>query len=254
MTVFLRLGILLAGLLFLPTITAGLDVFAANGSRPQNDRPRTMKNTGDDSPTGLVNPKKDGGHIVDRLLQKRILSGRAQLVDVRKALGTPSVGALTNTVHALYAMRWHRGVHTILLAMWRSSEKDHLDYPELAWDLILRPATRIAVAATLNRLYPGNPEYRKYIRAHANDAHEFHRAQVAIALGLNHDPADVKYLVRLVNEENHYVIQSAITALALMDEEAARLALVGLQKKYTSDPRGQLISEVLKRAYPPIIR
>lgn len=184
------------------------------------------------------------------LLYKRIVSGKAKLADVRKALSIANTGALVNTIHALYIMRWHRGVQNLLLAMWRHSDADRKNYPDLAWVKIEQPVTRIAIASTLNRLNPVNREYIRYIRSRADDEHEFHKAQVAVALGLNHDPADVEYLVKLANGDNVYVVQSAITALALMDEEKARMALVELEKKYVRDPRGRLAGEVLRRAYP----
>ena len=50
-----------------------------------------------------------------------------------------------------------------------------------------------------------------------------------------------------------YVAQSAITGLALMANNQARDVLIELGKKYARDARGQLIREVLKKAYhwPP---
>jgi hypothetical protein len=194
--------------------------------------------------------KKPSANVTSQLMQRRILSGRARLEEVRKALSIPQVGELVNSLHMLYAMGWHRGVHQLLKAIWRNSAKDHQDYADLAWKQLSAVPSRIALASTLNRLYPAVPEYRAYIRSRAKDEHEYHQAQVAISLGLNHDPADVPYLAKLASGDNVYVVQTAITALALMDEEKARLALLDLKKRFAQDPRARLISEVIQRAYP----
>jgi hypothetical protein len=198
------------------------------------------------APTTSGQPEQSS---VDVPLQKRLLSGKATLADIRQAMSNPNIGELANAIHALYSMSWHRGAHSVLLAMWRNSPADQQEFPELAWEPIAKPAVRIALASTLNRYYPADPQYRTYLRAHINDTHEFHRAQAAVGLGLNHDPADVETIVKLAQEDNVMVAQSAITALALMDEEKARQALVELQKQYADHPKGRLIREVLQRAY-----
>ncbi len=184
-------------------------------------------------------------------LQQRLLNGQARLADIRSAMSNPKIGELANAIHALYAMNWHRGAHNVLTAMWRNDETAHQAYPELAWENISKPAVRIAIASTLNRYYPLAPQYRQYLRQHIDDKHEFHRAQVAIALGMNHDPKDIPAISKLAQEDNIYVAQSAITALGLMDEEKARLALMELGKAYQGQPKGRLIQEVLRRVYPP---
>ena len=40
-------------------------------------------------------------------LREKITFGKATLLEVRQALTEPSVVNLTNTLHALYSMRWH---------------------------------------------------------------------------------------------------------------------------------------------------
>ena len=180
-------------------------------------------------------------------LRRKIASGMATLAECRKALTETDVGGLTNTVHALYSMGWHRGVYHVLHDMWN---KDRAKYPEFAWDLIVKAPVRIALASTINRLeLSGSNVYLDYIRAHKYDKHEFHRAQVVVALGLNGNPEDIKYIKSMADGDDHYVVQSAITALALMNSKKASDALIELWKKYRDTPRGNLIEEVLQRAY-----
>lgn len=181
------------------------------------------------------------------LLRRKITAGVASLAEVRQALTETDVGGLTNTVHALYSMGWQRGVYNILHDMWN---KTRVRFPELAWEQIEKAPVRIALASTINRLETSSRNiYLDYIRAHKFDKHEFHRAQVVIALGLNGDPADVDYIKSMVEGDNHYVAQSAITALALMNGSKASRALEDLYKKYHDTPKGNLIQEVLRQAY-----
>ena len=70
-----------------------------------------------------------------------------------------------------------------------------------------------------------------------------------VALGLNGDPDDIEYLVQMVNSNNRYVIQTAITSLALLGHENAKDAMIILEDEYRDDPRGELLRELLKYAY-----
>ena len=127
-------------------------------------------------------------------------------------------------------------------------------YPELAWDLIAKRPARIALASTLNRVRIIKTEPQlEFIRSHRDDPHEFNRAQVAIALGYNGDPQDLQYLRVMGDGVNHYVAQSAVTALSLFGGEQARRALSELEEKHRGNPRGVLISQLLREAYdwPP---
>jgi hypothetical protein len=177
------------------------------------------------------------------VLRSKIAYGKASLAEVRQALTENQAGGLTNTVHALYSMRWHRGVIKLLEALWLDKRAD---YPELAWQQIELTPVRIALASTINRIQTfETQEYLQYIRAHAEDKHEFHRAQVVIALGLNGDPQDVAYITAMAEGDNHYVAQSAITALTLMNSQRARDAMITLEHKHRGTPRGELLEELL---------
>lgn len=213
--------------------------------------------TTNQSPAAASSPQPDPASVPDRAsanesryLRQQIATGTARLAQVRRALTINDKAELANTIHALYAMRWHRGVHQVLEALWSLDEQGRRDYPELAWDSIAETAVRLAVASTLNRIHPADSEYREYIRAHRYDEHEFHRAQVVIALGLNADPDDVEYIVSQIQGDNDYVIQSAITALGLMENEKAYQALKELEQQYRDEPRGRLIQNVIRYAYP----
>ena len=150
-------------------------------------------------------------------------------------------------MHALYSMRWHRGVIHLLYDMW-DMKKDK--YPELSWDIIDKAPARIALASTICRIQlTGKEKYLEYIRSHEHDRHEFHRAQVVIALGLNGDPADVDYIKGMADGDDVYVAQSAITALSLMGHRKASDAMIDLWFKYRGTPRGNLIQQLLKQAY-----
>lgn len=180
-------------------------------------------------------------------LRLKITGGQATLAEVRQALTDADIGRLTNTLHGLYSMRWHRGVNHLLIDMWR---QDRDKYPELNWEAITEAPARIALASTLARIYyEDNSEYLDYIRSHEQDEHEFHRAQVVVALGFNGNPGDVPYLKAMADGDNHYVAQSAITGLSLMDRKAASDALIELWHKHRGTPRGNLILEVLRQAY-----
>ncbi len=180
-------------------------------------------------------------------LREKIAYGRADIAEVRLSLTEQEVGGLSNTMHALYSMRWHRGVIHLLEALW-SQNRDK--YPELAWQQLGSTPVRIALASTINRIQVYDTrEYLEFIRSHAHDNHEFHRAQAVIALGLNGDPQDVSYIAAMAEGENHYVAQSAITALSLMNSNRARDAMIAMQGKYRGTPRGDLLEELLLRAY-----
>jgi hypothetical protein len=181
-------------------------------------------------------------------LQRKIAYGTASLAEVRQALSQKEdIAALTNTIHALYGLRWNRGVYKLLYAMW-SLEKEK--FPELAWIQIAKAPARIALASTINRIQiTDTDEYKEYIRAHKNDEHEFHRAQVVMALGFNGDHDDIEYLKTMINADNRYVTQTAITGLALMGSDEARDALGQLWKKHKGNPRAILIEDVLQKIF-----
>lgn len=180
-------------------------------------------------------------------LHSKIASGTASFKEIRQALTDRNVAALTNTVHALYSMRIHRHVHNLLYDMWNLEQDKH---PGLSWDLIINAPTRIALASTINRIQISDThEYKEYIRSHKYDEHEFHRAQVVVALGLNGDPVDVPYLTEMASSDNTYVVQSAVTGLAFMNNIQARDALVNIWKEFKRDARADLILKVLAKAY-----
>jgi|GEM_PF-1381132 len=182
-----------------------------------------------------------------RLLLRNITYGRSTLAQVRQAMTDTDVGELTNIVHALYSMRWNRGVTNLIYDMWEGRKQK---YPELAWTLIDKAPVRIALASTICRIQiTGTEKYLAYIRSHEHDRNEFHRAQAAIALGFNGTQDDVAYIKSMADGDNAYVAQSAITALALMGQKAASNALIDLWYKYRNTKRGNLIQEVLRQAY-----
>ena len=181
------------------------------------------------------------------VLREKITFGNANFSEVREALTEPDILNLTNTLHALYSMRWHRAVLHLLQNIW---ERKREKYPELDWDLLEKIPPRIALASTINRIRIFNTdEYKAYIRSHRYADHEFVRAQVVVSLGLNGDPDDVDYLVKMVNSSNHYVVQTAMTSLALMGHVRAKEAMITLEDEYRDEPRGKLLRELLKKAY-----
>lgn len=208
-------------------------------------------NTGNEKAQAADKPAKEIPLMTPELefqgLQRKIILGKATLAEVRKALTNTDVGALTNTMHALYSMRWHRGVLNLLDDLWANYESK---YPDLAWKQLGKVPVRIALASTINRIRIfGAKEYKEYIRAHKDDEHEFHRAQVVIALGLNADPEDIPYIYSMADANNVYVAQTAVTALGMMTIPQAEDALIKLKEKYENTEKGKLVQEVLSRAY-----
>ena len=184
-------------------------------------------------------------------LHKKIAYGKATIAEVRQALTNPDTAALTNTMHALYSMKGHRGIYNLIFDMWHL-KKDK--YPELAWKKISKPPVRIALASTINRIQIiDTNEYKDYIYSFKNDNHEFHLAQVVISLGFNGAPKDIQYIKSMAGGNNHYVAQSAITALALMGGNQARDAMIELSEIHNDSPRSSLINTLLKQTYnwPP---
>ena len=185
------------------------------------------------------------------ILRRRIAYGEARLFDVLQALTEPDVRGLANTVHALYSMRIQRGVLHALEGLWI---QDRDKYPKFAWEEASTPTVRIAIASTLNRVkIVETNEYLSFIRAHKYDDEPFNRAQVAVALGFNGSREDLAYLEEMADQDNHYVAQSAITALSLVGGNAAREILIKLNQKHAGTARGRLIGELLQSAYgwPP---
>ncbi len=180
-------------------------------------------------------------------LREKITLGKATFAEVREALTEPNVVNLTNTLHALYSMRWHRAVLHLYQNIW---DRKREQYPELAWGLLEKIPPRIALASTINRVRIFNTEeYKAFIRSHRYADHEFIRAQVVVSLGLNGDPNDIEYLVKMVHSTNHYVVQTAMTSLALLGHVRAKEAMIILEKTYRDEPRGKLLRELLKHAY-----
>lgn len=180
-------------------------------------------------------------------LRKKITYGQAQLAEVYAALTEKDVAGLTNTMHALYSMRWHRGVYHLYQDLWHLRKNKH---PQFAWETIATVPARLALASTINRAQIFNAhEFKDYLRAHKYDEHEFHRAQVIIALGLNGDPDDVDYLAEMAAMDNVYLSQSAITSLALMAHSKAQKAMEKLWIKHQGTPRGDLLLELLDKGY-----
>ncbi len=190
-----------------------------------------------------------------RLLFRKMLAGAATLAETRTALTDPNLRALTNTVNALYAMAWHRGVLYLMRDIWQLNKEK---YPELNWALLERPPVRLALANVINRLQTDdqNPQFLDYIRRFQQDANDFNRAQAIIALGYHGDVADIDYIRSHVDNKNPYLTQTAVTALALMQNEQARQVLLALEKEYTGQPLGTLIHDMLEEAYgqPPAPR
>ena len=180
-------------------------------------------------------------------LREKITFGKATFAEVREALTEPNVVNLTNTLHALYSMRWHRAVLHLYRNIW---DRKRGQYPELAWELLEKIPARTALASTINRVRIFNTEeYKAFIRSHRYDDHEFIRAQVVVSLGLNGDPDDIEYLVKMVHSTNHYVVQTAITSLALLGHVRGKEAMIILEKTYRDESRGELLRELLKQAY-----
>ncbi len=163
-------------------------------------------------------------------LRRKITYGNATLAEVRRALTEDDPAALTNTVHALYSMRWHRGVFKLLYDLW---ELKRNKYPEINWKEIEKPPVRLALASTLNRIQISDTKvFQDYIRSFEDHKHEFIRAQVVVALGFNGDRDDIPYFRSMITGENDYVAQSAITGLGLMNNNEARDALLELRDVY----------------------
>lgn len=180
-------------------------------------------------------------------LRARIYVGRATILEVKRALTEDDPYALTNTIHALFAMRWHRGVYHLINDMWKGKKSNH---PQLAWQYINSPPARIALASTINRdRIVDTDEHLDYIRSYKHDGHAFNRAQTVIALGFNGDPADIPYIKSMADGDSNYVAQTAITSLALMVDNRARDAMIALSYKYKDTSRGDLLLELLKKSY-----
>lgn len=188
-----------------------------------------------------------------RSIRYRITYSSASYSDVLKSLTEQDVGGLTNTIHALYSMRWHRRVYRLLHDLW---EMNREQYPNFAWESLETAPVRVALASTIFRIKslnttnnPDLQQYKKYIRENKQNEHEFVRAQVVVALGLAGDPVDVAYIKEMASGDIHYVTQSAITALGLMNNRQASNALIELYNNYKDDARGKLILEMLAKAY-----
>ena len=127
----------------------------------------------DNSPPAKTEPKSSLPPVVEERLKRELLAGQAPLSDVRLALTERNVSLLTNTLHSLYAMRWHRGVWHLLDDIWTDKRAA---YPELSWDLFKKPPVRVALASTLNRMkIVDTREYQDYIRSQKDAKHEFTR-------------------------------------------------------------------------------
>ena len=180
-------------------------------------------------------------------LQNKTIYGTATLSEVKELLTYPDLAGLTNSMHAMYAMRWHRGVLELLSDLWQNNQTP---YPKIVWEEINKPPVRIALASTLARINQDDKEeWLNYIHSHKDDAHEFHKAQTIIALGFNADPADIKYIKTQIEGDNRYVTQTSITALAIMENPQAKNTMIELLEDYKDNPRATLLRDLLKKVY-----
>lgn len=227
-----------------------LSLFAATAlPDPANPEPATAPVQPEAAPAEPAAPPAVRPRPNPRMLDldRKIIAGQATFAEVREALTNTDIAALTNTVHALYSMRWHRGVFKLLHDMWALRPAN---YPELQWGQFAKAPVRLALASTLLRIEPlQSAEYVAYLHEHAQDAHEFHRAQVLIGLAFKGDPGDVAYMVELASGNNPYLVQVAVTALGVINLPTAQQALEDLQEKFAGDPRATLIQEVARKAY-----
>jgi HEAT repeat protein len=193
------------------------------------------------------NVKTNESSVDYEALRHKITYSQASLADVYTALSATDAQTLTNIVYALYSMRWLRGVQFVLDDLWILKKEKH---PEFNWGLLQKAPVRLALASTLNRIrIIETDDYLEYIRAHKLDDDEFNRAQVVIALGFNGDPVDIDYLKSMADSDNHYVVQSAVTSLAIFGGMQARNMMIDLWKKHGDSPRGKLILELLDKSY-----
>lgn len=185
-----------------------------------------------------------------RTIYDRIYAGKANMEMVRLALTSKDTTKLVNTMHALYAMKWHVGVYKLLYTMWELDPEKTKPEININWEAIKQPPVRIALASTINRIDTIKAkEFRDYIRTFKYDDSELNRGQVLVALGLNGDPADVPYLEEMADSDSRYLTQISVSSLAFMENETAKNSLITLAKKHYNTPRGKLILGVLDRAY-----
>ncbi len=232
--------------LLAPALIAGVMVFVPAAATETDKRQQDVTTSSPTDSTVEPDPQFDYAY-----LRSKIAYGQASLAEVRRALRETDPYALSNTVHALFAMRWHRGVIHLLNGMWAM---DRGKYPELAWELVSKPPVRIALASTINRIrIVHTEEFLAYIRNYKNDDEEFNRAQVSVALGFNGAHQDLSYLQAMCDGNNHYVAQSAVTALSLFGGNKARDILIELSEKHQDTPRGDFMKQMLRKAYhwPP---
>lgn len=225
------------------------------------DAPQLIDQDASAPPTATVNAEITDGNDTDgnrqtrsadfhydyELLREKIYVNSATVIEIKQALTEDDPYALSNTIHALYTMRWHRGIHNLLNDLWANNTEKH---PALAWQHITKPPARIALASTINRnQIVGTDEQLAYIRSYQDHEHEFTRAQTVIALGFNGDPADIEYVKTMVNGDNHYVAQTAITSLALMGGNQARDAMIELWEQNSENNKGKLLADLLEKYY-----
>ena len=201
-------------------------------------------------------PDKQAGYAPNvapnfEILRRKITYGNATLYEVHQALTEKHKQGLANTVHALFGMRIHRGVSHALDALWLLDKEK---YPDFSWPLIETNTLRIAIASTLNRInIVDTDEYLDFIRSQKTTTDSFDLAQVCVALGFNGSPTDLSFLKTQAAGDDHYVAQSAITALSVFGGNKARDTLIELAQVFADSARGNLITDMLKTVYdwPP---
>ena len=180
-------------------------------------------------------------------LRSKVAIGVAKIDEVYAALTEQDVVGITNTMHALHSLRWNRVIYHLYYDLWHLKKDKH---PKFAWQEIESIPARIALASTITRAQGKDAEeFQNYIHAHKYDEHEFHRAQAVVALGLIGNPDDVDYIIKMANSENKYVVQSAVTSLALVNNTRAGDELIRLWEQEKETVRKEYLSKLLKQAY-----
>lgn len=182
-------------------------------------------------------------------LRESIRTGRGGIEEARQALAEPDAQGLVNTVLALYFLRADPRAMELAGALWRGNRAAA---PGAAWDLLARPAARIAIAHTLARLAPQRAgELLPFIRAGLADPDPFAQAQAAVALAFVGDDSDVPAVEALARGGERYASEAAIKALALQGGDAAYAALMRLRPAFSGDAgRSTVLRRVMAERWP----
>ncbi len=168
---------------------------------------------------------------------------------LKTALKSENVGGIRDLLNDVGRMRYPGEILLFLKDVWDQKKEQH---PTLSWKTINKPIVRVAIAAKLlrglsNHVIEIDPKpIQKYLRKAIDGPLLQVQSDAIIALEPLDDPDDVPIIYEVALRQNLGTFHSAIFALNLMCNDAARNALNELRIAVRHDELRSFMDEAAR--------